>query len=152
MRTILPRSQNDVHGKVGSPQPGAPPSSVPFSLFRSAPPAPYSPRSVEFRTEIGSVPARDRSGSAPRSVQIRSRVNSADMNVPGSGIGSDSTSGHGRPLRRVRVTSDQAFGLAESRSRISVRSSMSVTFLASSSAFSLAMRSLIVFVGMTMAK
>ena len=109
-------------------------------------------RSVQFRLEIGPVPRRDRSGFAPKSVQIRSRVNSADMNVPGSGIGSDSASGHGQPLRRVRVTSDQAFGLAESRSRISVRSSMSVTFLASSSAFSLARRSLTLFIGMTMAK
>ena len=41
---------------------------------------------------------------------------------------------------------------AESRSRISVRSWTSVTSLASSSAFCLAMRALIVFIGMTMAK
>ena len=37
-------------------------------LIRSAVPQHHSPRSVRFRVEIGSLPARDRSGSASRSV------------------------------------------------------------------------------------
>ena len=35
-----------------------------------------TPRSVEFRTEIGSLPHRDRSSSAPRSVEFRVEIGS----------------------------------------------------------------------------
>ena len=35
-----------------------------------------APRSVQFRTEIGSLPRRDRSSSAPRSVEFRAEIGS----------------------------------------------------------------------------
>ena len=41
-----------------------------FYTFHAAP----SPRSVEFRAEIGRTPARDRSYSAPKSVQWRAGI------------------------------------------------------------------------------
>ena len=45
-------------------------------LIRSAVPQHHPPRSVQFRTEIGSLPARDRSGSGSRSVEFRVEIGS----------------------------------------------------------------------------
>ena len=42
--------------------------------YASLSPRPLPPRSVEFRTEIGSLPARDRFGSGSRSVHLRTEI------------------------------------------------------------------------------